>query len=56
MVKKTQRFNLETQFGKKYLIIACRDDIMVQLSDMGLEAARAFDIMEFVRKGKPSKM
>ncbi|VEU80275.1 PolC-type DNA polymerase III [Haploplasma axanthum] len=36
-------------------IIACRDDIMVQLSDMGLEPLKAFEIMEFVRKGKPSK-
>ncbi|MDY0277154.1 MAG: PolC-type DNA polymerase III [Acholeplasma sp.] len=36
-------------------IIACRDDIMVQLTDMGMEPLKAFDIMEFVRKGKPSK-
>jgi DNA polymerase III subunit alpha, Gram-positive type len=36
-------------------IIGCRDDIMVQLSDFGLEPIRAFEIMEFVRKGKPSK-
>lgn len=36
-------------------IIACRDDIMVQLSTMGLEPLKAFDIMEFVRKGQPSK-
>ena len=36
-------------------IIACRDDIMVQLTDFGLEPLKAFEIMEFVRKGKPSK-
>ncbi len=36
-------------------IIGCRDDIMVQLIDFGLEPLRAFEIMEFVRKGKPSK-
>lgn len=36
-------------------IIGCRDDIMVQLQSFGLEPLRAFEIMEFVRKGKPSK-
>jgi DNA polymerase-3 subunit alpha (Gram-positive type) len=36
-------------------IIGCRDDIMVQLQEFGLEPLKAFDIMEFVRKGKPSK-
>jgi len=36
-------------------IIGCRDDIMVQLTEFGLEPIRAFEIMEFVRKGKPSK-
>jgi len=36
-------------------IIGCRDDIMVQLIDFGLEPLRAFEIMEFVRRGKPSK-
>ena len=36
-------------------IIACRDDIMVQLSAMGLDASRAFEIMEFVRRGNPSR-
>lgn len=36
-------------------IIGCRDDIMVQLIEFGLEPIRAFEIMEFVRKGKPSK-
>ncbi|MDD4468798.1 MAG: PolC-type DNA polymerase III [Acholeplasmataceae bacterium] len=34
-------------------IIGCRDDIMVQLLDYGLNPSTAFDIMEFVRKGKP---
>ena len=28
---------------------------MVQLTNKGLEPKKAFDIMEFVRKGKPSK-
>lgn len=36
-------------------IIGCRDDIMVQLSNLGMEPLLAFEIMEFVRKGKPSK-
>lgn len=36
-------------------IIGCRDDIMVQLIDFGLEPIRAFEIMEFVRRGRPSK-
>ncbi len=33
-------------------VIGCRDDIMVQLLDYKLEPKDAFDIMEFVRKGK----
>ena len=36
-------------------VIGCRDDIMVNLIQMGLPPAKAFKIMEFVRKGKPSK-
>ncbi|MDR3270320.1 MAG: PolC-type DNA polymerase III [Peptococcaceae bacterium] len=36
-------------------IIACRDDIMVYLIYRGLEASRAFKIMENVRKGKGLK-
>ncbi len=36
-------------------IIACRDDIMIQLTELGLDPFKAFEIMEFVRKGKPSK-
>ncbi|MFU8792842.1 MAG: PolC-type DNA polymerase III [Acholeplasmataceae bacterium] len=49
--------NGTTPYGKIAFeqIIACRDDIMVQLSQRGLEPLKAFDIMEFVRKGKPSK-
>lgn len=36
-------------------IVGCRDDIMVNLIAYGMEAKKAFKIMEFVRKGKPSK-
>ena len=36
-------------------VIGCRDDIMVNLIQWGLPPAKAFKIMEFVRKGKPSK-
>ena len=35
-------------------VIGCRDDIMVYLTYQGMEAKKAFKIMEFVRKGKPS--
>ena len=49
--------NGHSDYGKVSFndIIACRDDIMVQLSSFGLQPIRAFEIMEFVRKGKPSK-
>ncbi|MFB1049537.1 PolC-type DNA polymerase III [Paraliobacillus sp. JSM ZJ581] len=33
-------------------VIGCRDDIMVYLMHKGLDASLAFNIMEFVRKGK----
>ena len=36
-------------------VIGCRDDIMVYLSYNGLSKQDAFKIMEFVRKGLPSK-
>ena len=36
-------------------VIGCRDDIMVYLMNHGLPPIKAFKIMEFVRKGKPSK-
>lgn len=36
-------------------IIGCRDDIMVDLLKMGLEPLLAFEIMEFVRRGKATK-
>lgn len=43
-----------TDFGKIDFAktIGCRDDIMVQLMEYGLNPSDAFDIMEFVRKGK----
>lgn len=46
-----------TEFGKIDFkdVIGCRDDIMVYLLYQGLEPKMAFDIMEFVRKGQPSK-
>jgi len=49
--------NDKTDFGKIPFndIIGCRDDIMVQLTEFGLLPIKAFEIMEFVRKGKPSK-
>ena len=36
-------------------VIGCRDDIMVYLMYNGLKPITAFKIMEFVRKGRPSK-
>lgn len=36
-------------------VIGCRDDIMVNLIQWGVPSAKAFKIMEFVRKGKASK-
>lgn len=36
-------------------VIGCRDDIMTYLMYSGLEPIIAFNIMEFVRKGKPSR-
>lgn len=36
-------------------VIGCRDDIMIYLIHMGLEAGRAFKIMESVRKGRGLK-
>ncbi len=35
-------------------VIGCRDDIMVNLMNYGMEPLTAFKIMEFVRKGKAS--
>lgn len=37
-------------------VIGCRDDIMIYLIDKGIEPLKAFKIMEFVRKGLPSKL
>jgi len=36
-------------------IIGCRDDIMLDLISFGVPADLAFQTMEFVRKGKPTK-
>lgn len=46
--------NGNTEFGKIPFkeSIGCRDDIMVQLISRGVDFKVAFDIMEFVRKGK----
>ena len=46
--------NGTTEYGKVEFkdIIGCRDDIMVDLIRFGLDPKMAFDIMEFVRKGK----
>lgn len=46
-----------TEFGKIEFkdVIGCRDDIMVDLLHMGVEPLLAFQIMEFVRKGKVAK-
>ena len=36
-------------------IIGCRDDIMVNLINYGMDSSRSFKISEFVRKGRASK-
>lgn len=36
-------------------VVGCRDDIMTTLIGYGLEPAEAFNISEFVRKGRPKK-
>ena len=47
----------EKRFGKLDFkdIIGCRDDIMVDLIHWGMKPTIAFEIMEFVRKGKAAK-
>jgi len=47
----------EKQYGKVDFkdIIGCRDDIMVDLISYGMKPTMAFEIMEFVRKGKAAK-
>jgi len=46
-----------TEYGKIAFdnIIGCRDDIMVQLIAWHMEPAISFEIMEFIRKGRPSR-
>jgi len=48
LVKGTSKFG-QVPFEK---VIGCRDDIMVYLIQNGLESAKAFEISEFIRKGK----
>jgi len=47
----------ERRFGRIDFkdIIGCRDDIMVDLISFGMKPTLAFEIMEFVRKGKAAK-
>ena len=47
----------KTEYGKIPFsdVIGCRDDIMVYLLYQNLEPIKAFEIMEFVRKGKVKK-
>jgi DNA polymerase-3 subunit alpha (Gram-positive type) len=46
----------KTDFGKIDFdkVIGCRDDIMVQLMEYKVDEFNAFEIMEFVRRGRPS--
>ena len=46
--------NRRREFGRVDFkdIIGCRDDIMVDLINYGMQPTMAFEIMEFVRKGK----
>ncbi len=47
----------KTSFGKIpfHDVIGCRDDIMVYLIQNNMEEATAFEISEFIRKGKAAK-
>jgi DNA polymerase-3 subunit alpha (Gram-positive type) len=47
-------FGKKREFGRIDFknIIGCRDDIMIDLIDYGMQPTIAFEIMEFVRKGK----
>lgn len=47
-------FGKRREFGRIDFkdIIGCRDDIMIDLIDYGMKPTIAFEIMEFVRKGK----
>ena len=47
-------FGKRREFGRIDFkdVIGCRDDIMIDLIDYGMKPTIAFEIMEFVRKGK----
>lgn len=55
---KTLVTGTNSKFGKIPFsqVIGCRDDIMVYLINNGLKNDVAFEIAEFIRKGKPTKM
>jgi len=46
---------IQNKTAKLTEVISVRDDIMNYLIDNGIEKGTAFKIMEFVRKGKPTK-
>lgn len=47
----------KTEFGEIPFadVIGCRDDIMIDMINMGCDPLKSFSIMEFVRKGKAKK-
>ncbi len=52
-----QLVNGRTKFGRIPFseVIGCRDDIMVYLIQAGMPSEKAFEISEFIRKGKAEK-